>query len=204
MKWSIIILTLFFSTNVIAQSNNSSKSKFRIWMEPTSSASSDYVSTKGLNPYPSYDSFLNKQLALNGLLQLDPSSILVSSSKFASPLEIPIENIESLRFRKKGATGKGILIGAAAGFLTGMIAQRSYSPDPPKANYTTFVEAFTASLGHNFGTAIGKVMITGLFTTSGAVIGGIIGGSKKKIRISGRKKSYRQQKKLLEKYLMNQ
>ena len=130
-----------------------------------------------------------------GVLQeLKDSSIVVSpqymSTTLSTDREIPINSIESLKFRKKNLPGKGLLIGAISGFaLGGLMGLASGDDHCDSWCFLTFTAEEKAVL---FGVPL---MVVGGFT------GSILGSFRINIPLDGSQAAYKNQKNGLKKYL---
>lgn len=148
-----------------------------------------------------YDAWVNfqddKPTAKGHLCELEDSTVTMSKMPVCSTArlqEIPIANIESLRFREKGGVKDGVVFGATAGFAVGFLVgfivgngQQSEQSGPIRVN----VPAAPVVAGFAFG-LIG--------TTSGAVLGVLVGSAKVKISLDGSQEKYEKQKEVLKIY----
>ena len=132
------------------------------------------------------------------LYEVNDSSILVSRSIVIKKNTIDrsemanfnFSNIETIRTRKNNNIGKGILIGALSGFVTGGAIGLISGADPPDSYFR-----FTA--GEN---AILSGIVLGII---GADIGGVIGSLKIKIPINGSINNFNSNKNKLRGYSVN-
>ena len=105
-------------------------------------------------------------------------------------LNIPSQEIQQLRLRRKGRVGRGILLGAAAGVITGVIIGLASGDDPdceydPNSLFLPvhFVGAFCEATSMTAGQ---KAILAGTgLGLAGGLVGGIIGSIKIKIPING-------------------
>lgn len=124
------------------------------------------------------------------LLELREESIVVRNNSQRLDLqllEVDINQIQWLKFRRKGSVGRGVLYGALGGIATGALIGFMSGNDPPG----TFI-AFSAS---------DKAIVLGtLLAIPGVAIGAILGTSRIKIPIENKQSKYVEQKKRLEEY----
>lgn len=103
---------------------------------------------------------------------------------------IKLDQVNYLKFRKKGKIGKGLLIGGISGLgigaLVGLATHKSSSSS----------DSFSINLGPEFSVLGGGIV----GAISGLIIGRIVGGKKITIPIQGSKKSIQAQKEELLKY----
>ncbi|MTB50335.1 glycine zipper family protein [Lewinella sp. W8] len=121
------------------------------------------------------------------LLQLEDSIIVIGTGLDLEPNDLRVRNIEYLKFRRKGRTGRGILIGAVSGATVGAIL--GYSSSSGCTGWFCDPD-FLAAGG----------AITGVLP--GAILGGIIGGTKNQYFINGNPIIYEQQRGDLLKYTL--
>lgn len=117
------------------------------------------------------------------LLHLENSFIVIRDEQPKTSYEVSVVEIDQLQFRRKGAVGKGILIGAISGAATGALLAVLEGDGKP-SNNSGFTIQFSPEALALTGMVVGAV--------PGAVIGGIIGGSKVKIPIGGSQENYLQ------------
>ena len=129
----------------------------------------------------------NKQSNFGYLAEINDSVLLLSPTEVRyNPIYSDSKNtksfnyidISSIKIRRTGTTGRGILIGAVSGLVTGAIIGFADGDDPPDPFFSYTAGEKAIAVG-----AMGSVV--------GAVIGGIIGGVvKKKFTIHGKKKKF--------------
>lgn len=136
----------------------------------------------------------NSPISKNGFLtQVLDSSVVISyktgnSVVFTSHQEIPVQDIDYLRFNKDGGVGGPILLGALAGLGAGFIIGYSMGEDKN-----------CSLICYSAGTKGGLIGIP--MALGGGIIGGFIGVSSiKKIIINKNQKSYEDQKGMIRIY----
>ncbi len=146
--------------------------------------------------YRTWVSLNSEPFKIKGVLyEIKDSSILVSSSvviqdystdKFEI-VKLHINNIETIKTRRKNNIGRGVLIGAITGFAVGCFIGLIDGDDPPN----TFLGM----------TAEEKALFAGVpLAVGGAGIGALIGSIKVKIPINGSINSYNRNKNKLGEY----
>ncbi len=133
----------------------------------------------------------------NGALyEIKDSSILVSNSLVirdysAGSFEtanLHINDIETIKVRRKNRIGRGVLFGALGGFALGGIIGLASGDDPDDCVF------FCASAGE-------KALIAGIpLSITGAGLGALIGSFKIKIPINGNISNFNKNKQKLRKY----
>lgn len=173
MKTNHIFLAflVFMSSLYFGNAQNQKGRTYKIWVE---------LSQKG-------------QKQKGQLLQLKDSSIVIQYWQEEKVIEIPVNEINKLKFRKKGAVGMGAGIGAGAGILAGLIAGIADGDDPPSESWIDFSSTAEEK-------AAGGAITLGIL---GAATGSVIGSIKKKFTISGTQENYAKIKPELNKYLSN-
>ena len=136
------------------------------------------------------------------LVELRDSSLLfVKAQPYSAAIEdrvkldMPVKNINSIKFRGKGSVGTGALIGAAGGLVIGILVGTTMAPDPADCKSFTCLPEETVKLGTSIfaGGAIGMV--------GGALIGAGLGSIGAKYELNGDINRYRQSKQAMSKYL---
>ena len=137
------------------------------------------------------------------LYELRDSSILVSSSlviqdystdRFETE-QLYINNIETIKTRRKNRVWKGVLIGAVSGFAVGGLIGLISGNDPPCDPHSIICIRFTAGE---------KALIAGIpLSVGGAGIGALIGSIKVQIPINGNINDYNKNKNKLREYTFN-
>ena len=124
------------------------------------------------------------------LLELKDSVILVGWWGDTETVEeIPVREVKRMKFRRKGAIGKGAAIGAGAGLLLGAISGFADGDDEPGWFSMTAEEK-------SVGSAI-------LLTPVGAAVGAVVGSARKKFVIEGKQDNYEKLKTEMAAYLPN-
>lgn len=126
------------------------------------------------------------------ILELRDSSILVQHWKEEKVEEIAVSQIEKLKFRRKGAVGKGAGIGAGIGILTGFVLGQAEGDDTPNPQ-AWFDFSMTAD-------EKSAVYAPGLGVL-GAATGAVVGALKKKYTVDSDQSRYESLKLELSKYL---
>ena len=106
--------------------------------------------------------------------------------------EIPVSQIEKIKFRRKGGVGKGAAIGGGIGIVVGLISGYADGDDTPEPDVWF---DFSATAEEK---AAGSAIVLG---TIGAISGSIVGSLKKKFIIRGEQDNYEAVKNELIKYL---
>ena len=173
----IAIIALCFLNSVNAQDTVQKNKIYRTWIT--------------LNSEP---------FKTNGVLyEIKDSSILVSSSlvirdystdRFET-YKLHINDIDTVKIRRKNSIGSGVLIGAITGFAVGgLMGLRSDDPPCPEGSW--FCLRFTPGT---------KALLAGIpLSIGGAGVGAIIGSVKVNIPISGSIDNYNKNKNKLMKY----
>ena len=171
MKTHLIYLAflLFISSLFVGNAQNQKGRTYKVWVE---------LSQKG-------------QKHKGQLLQLKDSSIVVQYWQEEKVIEIPVDEIKKLKFRRKGAIGLGAGIGAGAGILAGAIAGMADGDDPPPETWFEFSSTAEEK-------ATGGAITLGIL---GAATGSVIGSIKKKFAINGAQENYTKMKPDLNKYV---
>lgn len=149
--------------------------------------------------YRTWITLNSKPFKTTGVLyEIKDSSILVSNSlviqdystdRFGT-FKLHINDIETIKIRRKKRVGTGVLLGAITGFCVGGIIGLIDGDDPPCRSFC--VLRFTAGQ---------KALMAGIpLSIVGAVAGAIIGSVKIKIPINGSMDNYHKYKKRLKKY----
>lgn len=151
--------------------------------------------------YRTWVSLNSEPFKIKGVLyEIKDSSILVSSSVVIQDYSIDrfevanlhINNIETIKTRRKNNIGKGVLIGAVSGFVLGGLIGLISGDDPPCTSGSLICFRFTAEE---------KALGTGVpLAVGGAGIGSLIGSIKVKIPINGSINSYNRNKNKLREY----
>ena len=154
--------------------------------------------------YRTWVSLNREPFKIKGVLyEIKDSSILVSSSVVIQDystnrfkiVKLNINNIETIKTRRKNSIGKGVLIGAVSGFVVGGLIGLIDGDDPPCPTDSWFCMRFTAEE---------KALMAGVpLAVGGAVIGALIGSIKVKIPINGSINNYNRNKNKLKKYSIN-
>ena len=126
------------------------------------------------------------------LLELRDSSVLIQHWKEEKVEEIAVSQIEKLKFRRKGAVGKGAGIGAGIGLLSGLLLGQAEGDDEP--NPQAWID-FSMSADEK-----SAVYAPGLGAL-GAATGAVIGALKKKYTVNSDQTRYESIKSELSKYL---
>lgn len=167
---SIFFLTIQSSFGQITSTYKKMKKPYIVWVKPIDNTST----IKG---------YLN---------EVSDTLVIKSLLKHKAKTYIGLNNIEYLKYRRKGKTGQSIAIGGLAGFAVGAIIYMSvlYEPCSTKSSFCFFSDS-------------GVVILSGgtLGIIPGLIIGGIVGG-RKKIIIPGSSKSIKAQKEKLNKIKM--
>lgn len=173
MKTNLIFLSflVFIASLYFVNAQNKKGRTYKIWVE---------LSQKG-------------QKHKGQLLKLKDSSIVIQYWQEEKVLEIPVTEIDKLKFRKKGAIGIGAGIGAGAGILAGIISGIASGDDPPSDTWFDFSSTAEEK-------ATGGAITLGVL---GAATGSVIGSLKKKFTINGTQENYTRIRPDLNKFLSN-
>lgn len=206
MKLIIYLFPILWMVSLQAQytppANSNTKANYRLWMN-TKIFLHEYLDLQTSNPNNEVGkSILSRKLDFqkSTLLALKEQSVVISiNGKNPSTVEIPIDHIEVFKFRKNGNKTLGLLAGAAAGLVAGIILE-------PKKEVVCHEINFWSGI---FGTP----PTVSCFETKkdfspyvlvGGLVGMTIGSLKKTFVINGEQASYDQQREKLEKYLLVQ
>jgi hypothetical protein len=144
-----------------------------------------------INIYRTWVSLNSEPFNIKGVLyEIKDSSILVSSSvvirdystdRFGM-INLHINDIETIKTRKNGNIGKGVLIGAITGFAVGGFIGLLSGNDPPCPSGSWFCLRYSAGE---------KALMAGIpLAVCGAGIGALIGSIKVTIPINGSINNY--------------
>ncbi len=155
----MLLIILFIGSKVYSQSQQRKRGTYRVWIKKMNS----------------------DRKILGTLTKLGDSSITVRYWKEDKVEEVPVVQIEKLKFRRKGAVGKGAAIGGGIGVATGLISGYAQGDDTP--NPDAWID-FSASAEEK---AAGGAFF---FGTLGAVAGSVVGSLKKRFVIIGQQSNY--------------
>jgi hypothetical protein len=167
-----VYILLFIGINSSVAQSIGKKAIYRTWIE----LSNSYKESTGL------------------LYQVMDSSIIMTKSLMrktynnnkVGKINIDYLQIESIKVRRKGRVGKGMLIGTAVGFgLGALIGSLSEDDTDGFIKFTKKDKIWINSIG---------------LGTTGLIIGSIVGSVKIKIPIYGSKMIFQQEKEKLRKY----
>ena len=117
---------------------------------------------------------------------------------------VPLRKINALGLRKKGAAGKGILIGSLTGMAAGFICGQLIGGQKTQRRVAKF-EFYNRTYSWTYSTTTG--VKRGVFIVPGAIVGGILGGSlgglRKQFILGGKKNNLQRQENKLKKYTYN-
>ncbi len=111
------------------------------------------------------------------LLEVKDSSIVVQYWNKEKVKEIDAQDIEKLKFRRKGSIGKGAALGGGAGILTGFLIGMSNGDDPEGTWFGMTAEEKGAWSGFGLGLV-------------GAAAGTVVGSLKKKFVIASSQEQF--------------
>jgi hypothetical protein len=174
---SILVVVLIYPLILGGQTNSQKKENYYTWVEVL----------KG------------KHLKKGYLTDLDNNSLYYISVRdfkewrkgiIHNEIEIPVNNIDYLKFRKKNKILKSTILGAViGGFGTGISFVIINELDKPCSGWLCFSNSEVYTLGFVLG------------VIPGAIVGAIIGQSKTKIYIGGNQTNYTRQKEKLKKFI---
>lgn len=148
--------------------------------------------------YVTWVTFMEKEGKVKGWLSaLKDSSIVMESSTTGKLLEFRIEEIKTLKFRKKGKITRGALIGLGTGVVTGAIAGQAEGDDV--VDYTNDPWGFSGIFAQTADEKSRSYAVS--LGVLGAGLGAGLGAIKKKFRIEGRLADYHLQRESLKKYV---
>jgi hypothetical protein len=125
------------------------------------------------NYYKAWVKPIDKSHQVKGCLsEIGDSMIIVTNLSNYKNKSIELKNIKSIKFRKKGKIGKGILFGALIGFSVGGILGLSEGDDEDCFIFCQTAEQKAGTYGI-------------LLAIPSAIIGGVIGSVRIKIPING-------------------
>jgi hypothetical protein len=162
MKSKCVFMLLIFlsiGTRDYAQSQQRKRGTYRVWIEKMN----------------------DEQKVLGTLMKLGDSSITVRYWKEDRVEEVPVVQIEKLKFRRKGGVGKGAAIGGGIGVVTGLISGYAQGDDTP--NPDAWIDFSSTAEEKAAGGAF-------FFGTLGAIAGSVVGSLKKKFLILGQQSKY--------------
>lgn len=181
---SMLLIVLYFQCNLSAQDFNQFDKPIKIYRT--------WVALK-------YES-----IKINGVLyQIKDSVIVVSSSverldyslnRFET-IDLNIENINSIKVRRKNSIGMGALFGTLTGFVVGGMIGFISGDDPPVYQFPIYFPGVSAEQK-----AIAFGVIGGI---SGGLLGALIGSVSVVIPINTSFTNYNQNKTKLKKYAIN-
>ncbi|MCK4407749.1 MAG: hypothetical protein KAV44_08750 [Bacteroidales bacterium] len=155
--------------------------------------------------YRTWVSLNSEPFKIKGVLyEVKDSSILVSRSVVIQDYstdsfeiaKLNINNIETIKTRRKNSIGKGVLIGAVSGLVVGVLIGLIDGDDPPCPSGSWICLRYTAGQ---------KALMAGVpLAVSGAGIGALIGSIKVKIPINGNINNYNRNKNKLRKYTIKE
>ena len=155
--------------------------------------------------YRTWVSLNSEPFKIKGVLyEVKDSSILVSRSVVIQDYstdrfeiaKLNINNIETIKTRRKNSIGKGVLIGAVSGLVVGVLIGLIDGDDPPCTSGSWICLRYTAGQ---------KALMAGVpLAVSGAGIGALIGSIKVKIPINGNINNYNRNKNKLRKYTIKE
>jgi len=185
---STTIAMLFFSFAAFAQTDSTTKQKKQV---PNLATIQTISGTKIKGWFYKMDN--DKIYLLPSSNKSLKPSFLESSQLNNGLIPFDVSQIKTIGFQKKGAGGRGALIGFLAGSITGVIVGFAEGDDPVTPYTGTFGDVFIA-LGNAFAmTAEEKALANGMMLgATGALTGFLIGKlTKKKFIIGGNKQVYR-------------
>ena len=166
----LLLILLSMGTMVNVHSQERKRGTYRVWIEPMNGGSK----------------------ILGTLTKLGDSSITVRYWKEDKVEEVPVVQIEKLKFRRKGGVGKGAAIGGGIGVATGLISGYAQGDDTP--NPDAWIDFSSSAEEKAAGGAF-------FFGTLGAVAGSVVGSLKKRFLIIGQQSNYENLKPELFEYL---
>jgi hypothetical protein len=201
MKLILFLFAIFLGTSLSAQytppDNFKHKLNQQLWTSP------EFLPAAELGIEGSF--LLNKTVAFRKarLLELKESSVvLLTHGKAPLTVEVPIEHIETFKFRRKGSKTIGLVTGAATGLLVGAIIESLSSSQRvcrETSSFWTFLGAGSRRTCHEKKSH--AMIYSGVI---GGLAGWTIGSVKKKIEIHKYQPSYERQRRRLEQYLLVQ
>ena len=148
-----------------------------------------YAQKRKKGTYKLWVERINREPVEGRLLELKDSTVLVGWWETGTVEEISVSEVKRMKFRRKGAIGKGAGIGAGAGLALGLITGFADGDDEPGWFSST---AEQKALG-------GSILLTPV----GAAIGAVVGSARKKFVIEGRQDNYEKLKTEMAAYLPN-
>lgn len=137
----------------------------------------------------------NHSIADGYLHQLSDSTLTLSTSRNSVNPDLrvfPVEQVEVIKYRKRGSIARGILSGALVGLFAGFGYGLMQGDDPPCKSDQWVCVRFSATQKGMFYSAI--------TVPAGALVGGIIGSFKTEINIGGSRSEYARQREQLERF----
>lgn len=191
MKKSIWLIFLLVSVETAISQNQSIARPFQVWVDKTTG-----TTITGL---------LN-QVAQDHIQVVPGFYAHQQRSGDTRYMTIPAQDIQQLRVRRKGRVGRGILIGAAAGVVSGVIIGLASGDDPdcdynPNALFLPGQFLVAAFCEGTSMTAGQKAVLAGTgLGLAGGLVGGILGSIKIKIPINGSQSIFEANRPRLEGY----
>jgi len=148
-----------------------------------------YAQKKKKGTYKLWVERINREPVEGRLLELKDSTVLVGWWETGTVEEIQVKEVKRMKFRRKGAIGKGAAIGAGAGLALGLITGFASGDDEPGWFSMTAEEK-------SVGSAV-------LLTPVGAAVGAVVGSARKKFVIEGKQDNYEKLKTEMAAYLPN-
>jgi len=174
---TLLCMILLFSIGLHAQKSKNQNKVYKIWV-----------------------SKVDNSKIIKGLLYEANDESLTIIDRHSVEISIDASNIGIIKIRKKGKIGKGVLIGASAGFATGVIIGLVSGDEPDQ----TMGSIFGAEVILEGATAGEKALGLGiLMAVGGSGVGAIIASKKEQIFINGDMNTYKNNLEILKSYSMS-
>jgi len=171
----LLVVLLLFSPGLQAQKTKNKNKSYKVWV-----------------------SNIDNSTIIKGILyEVDDESIKVII-KHSREITIDASSIETIKIRRKGKVGNGILIGALTGLATGGIIGVVSGDDPDKTVDGGWLFGTYTVEGETKGEKALKYGIPLAFVGGGA--GALIASKKEKFIINGNIENYKSQLEALRKY----
>ena len=175
LKFKILILIVFcYSTMLFSQNTKTKKHIYKVWISKID----------------------NSKVIIGSLYQVNDTSLKILSKKGqVNSLETNL--IKSIKIRREGKIGKGILFGALTGLAVGGISGLISGDDPD-----TTTDFGTLGTWTSEGTSAGyKATINGAIgALAGGGVGAVIATKKEELIISGDLETYKKHLEILKSY----
>ena len=173
---TLLVVLLLFSIGLHAQKSKNKDKVHKVWV-----------------------SKVDNSKIIKGLLYEANDESLKIIDNHSVEIRIDASNIGLIKIRRKGKIGKGVLIGASAGFATGAIIGLVSGDEPDIVSGSIFGADITVEGAKAGEKALGLGILT---AAVGSGVGAIIASKKETIFINGDINNYKNKLELLKSYSM--